>query len=224
MSLVTQDLLDGRDDAQHRGRTSRQRPESVISEGHLLTTGALGSVAVRAFLVSGEDGERHVVTMVYGDIDEHPPLVRVHSRCLYGEVLGSLDCDCLAQLNLAIERFQEEGHGILVYLEQEGRGCGLISKARAYSLREHAGLDTVDAYVELGLPLDARQYSDAALAIKSLGVDSIRLLTNNSRKVEGLANAGVRVERIPHRTVPTVWDRDYLMVKQQKLGHDLALG
>ena len=162
-----------------------------------------------------------VVALMYGNTDTPNPLVRVHSRCLYGEVFGSLECDCLAQIEMAWEVFRIEGAGILVYLEQEGRGCGLLNKARAYRMHEDQALDTVDAYQRLGLPLDARQYVHAAAALARVGHRKVRLLTNNPAKVAGLVQAGIDVERVPIQTAPTAANIEYLEVKAHKLSHYL---
>lgn len=165
-----------------------------------------------------------VTAIVIGDVGKaNAPLVRIHSRCLYGEVFGSLDCDCRAQLELALRLIKEEGTGVFIYLEQEGRGCGLVNKAKAYVLNEKEGLDTVDAYRKLGLDVDARLYSAAAEVLKYLGLKHVRLLTNNPSKVSSLVEAGIFVEQVYLRTKPTHHNIDYLRVKQFKLGHDLGL-
>lgn len=189
---------------------------------HSLNTVALGKVTTAIFQFDGTPSTQ-VVAVIVGDVTSSSPLVRVHSRCLYGEVLGSLDCDCLGQLNLAWERIRDEGCGVLVYLEQEGRGCGLFNKARAYQLQQSAGLDTVEAYESLALPTDARHYDKAAVVLTELGVSQMRLMTNNPLKTAGLEGSGLKVERVPHRIVPTRWNIDYLRVKQEKLGHDLGV-
>jgi len=193
---------------------------------HSLRTNALGDVFVRVFQFEDEFSHTHpVVALTVGNnFDRMVPLVRVHSRCLYGEVFGSLDCDCLPQLQLTWQAFIHEKSGILIYLEQEGRGCGLISKATAYEMRQEEGLDTVEAYRRLGLPLDARQYSTAAVILKELGLDNVRLLTNNPAKISGLVAAGIGVQPVHLRSEPTKWNHDYLVVKQVKLGHDLGFG
>jgi len=165
-----------------------------------------------------------VVALAFGNIHaREAPLVRVHSRCVYGEVFGSLDCDCAAQLKEALGLLESAPGGVLVYLDQEGRGCGLAAKAKAYELWERERVDTVDAYERLGLPRDARLYDGAAAILKALGLMRIRLLTNNPAKVEALEREGIAVERVPLRTKPTPENIDYLRVKQKKLGHDLGV-
>lgn len=196
-----------------------------IGPTHSLRTEALGIVKVHIFeLNEGDAPGQFGITIVKGNIqDVDIPLIRVHSRCLYGEVFGSQDCDCRAQLHLAYDRIQDEGVGALIYLEQEGRGCGLISKAGAYMLKESQELDTVEAYRELGLPLDDRQYYIAAAILRHFGLRRVRLLTNNPAKSTGLVREQIAVEQVLLRTEPTEYNKAYLEVKQLKLGHDLGL-
>ena len=149
---------------------------------------------------------------------ELPWLVRLHSRCLYGEVFGSLDCDCDAQLELACTAMSNVG-GFLVYLEQEGRGAGLFMKARGYELAQKHDLNTVEAYQALGLEPDSRVYHGAATVLRALGVDSVRLLTNNPRKLEALVAEGFSVVREPIYTKPTLENQAYLDTKRDQLGH-----
>ncbi len=146
-------------------------------------------------------------------------LARVHSECWTGETLGSLKCDCRDQLDRAIEAIAKAGRGVVVYLRQEGRGIGLGNKIRAYALQEQ-GADTVEANEQLGFAADLRSYELAAGILADLGVRSVALMTNNPDKVSGLEKAGVRVvERVPHWGTATEHNRDYLEVKQTKLGH-----
>lgn len=166
------------------------------------------------------DGEQHVA-MVKGEIDPDVPLlVRVHSECLTGDVFGSLRCDCGPQLEAALEAVATEGAGVVVYLRgQEGRGIGLAHKLRAYSLQE-SGVDTVDANIRLGLPVDSREYGIGAQILEDLGVGAMRLLTNNPAKYGGLEGFGLNiVERVP--LVPKVnpENLEYLRTKRDKLGH-----
>jgi GTP cyclohydrolase II len=150
------------------------------------------------------------------------PLVRVHSQCLTGDVFTSQRCDCRAQLELSIRKIVKEPSGILLYLPQEGRGIGLINKLKAYELQD-GGLDTVEANRRLGFAADSRDYEFAAEALKALGVNAVRLLSNNPDKVEQLERGGVRVvERIPCRPRTTRHSRAYLRTKKDKLGHLLA--
>jgi GTP cyclohydrolase II len=146
-------------------------------------------------------------------------LVRVHSECWTGEVLHSKKCDCRAQLDLALRMIAEAGRGAVVYLRQEGRGIGLGNKVRAYALQEE-GVDTVDANRLLGFADDARTYDVAAAILSDLGVTSVRLITNNPKKVDGLGAHGVRVvERVPATTEPNEHNADYLAVKARRMGH-----
>ncbi len=147
-------------------------------------------------------------------------LTRVHSECWTGESLGSLRCDCRDQLDRALAAMVAAGQGVLVYLRQEGRGIGLGNKIRAYALQD-AGADTVEANERLGFAADLRSYELAAAILADLGVSSVRLMTNNPDKVAGLEAAGVRVvERVPHWGAGNEFNRDYLKVKQTKLGHE----
>jgi len=150
---------------------------------------------------------------------EQPPLVRVHSECLTGDVFGSRRCDCGDQLQLAMERIAQEGCGAIVYLRQEGRGIGLAHKLHAYALQEQ-GLDTVEANLRLGFDADLRDYYVAAQILRELGWTTVRLLSNNPRKVEGLRRYGIVVaERLPLVVPPTPHNERYLQTKREKLGH-----
>jgi 3,4-dihydroxy 2-butanone 4-phosphate synthase/GTP cyclohydrolase II len=156
---------------------------------------------------------------------KHPnqnPLVRIHSECITGDVFGSCRCDCGYQLQQSLEKIAEEG-GVLVYMRQEGRGIGLANKVKAYALQEQ-GLDTVEANVQLGLPVDQRDYSIAFQILKHLGVDVLRLLTNNPAKVAGLEKYGIVVtERIPLEMPSTEENHRYLKTKKEKMGHFITL-
>jgi 3,4-dihydroxy 2-butanone 4-phosphate synthase/GTP cyclohydrolase II len=164
------------------------------------------------------EGKEHVVSRMDGPID-NPPLVRLHSECLTGDVLGSLRCDCREQLEAALERIGQEGRGLLVYLRQEGRGIGLANKVRAYALQDQ-GLDTVEANLHLGFPVDGRCYRIAAAMLRDQGVTEIRLLTNNPQKVADLEACHIRVvERVPHRIASRDENRRYLQTKAKKMGH-----
>jgi GTP cyclohydrolase II len=151
--------------------------------------------------------------------DQANVLVRVHSECWTSEVLGSLKCDCREQLNAALERVAGEGSGVVVYLRQEGRGIGLGNKIRAYAL-QNSGHDTVEANLALGFEADARTYDIAGGILADLGVRSVRLLTNNPLKVQGLRDAGVTVtERVSHWVAENQHNTEYLAVKRRKMGH-----
>ena len=162
--------------------------------------------------------EEHVA-MVLGDVRGDDVLTRVHSSCFTGEVLGSQRCDCRAQLDAALERIGREGRGVIVYLVQEGRGIGLGNKVRAYQLQDD-GADTVDANLQLGFEADLRSYDLAAGILHDLGVTSVRLMTNNPKKLSGLERAGVAIfAHEPHWVSPTEHSAGYLAAKKAKLGH-----
>ena len=165
-------------------------------------------------------GETEVIAMVRGDVGTaEPVLVRLHSECLTGESLGSLRCDCGEQLSASLDLIGRSGRGVLLYLRHEGRGIGLFDKIRAYALQD-GGLDTVDANVALGLPVDARNYASAAAVLHRLGVRSARVLTNNPAKLRSLAEHGVEVvERVPLEALPNPVSRPYLVTKQRRMGH-----
>jgi GTP cyclohydrolase II len=159
------------------------------------------------------------VALVMGDIHSAPPIVRIHSQCLTGDVFHSLRCDCRLQLELALKTITEAGRGILLYEQQEGRGIGLMAKLKAYELQDQ-GLDTVEANIELGYKADCREFELPAEVLKLLGVHAVRLITNNPEKVEALESAGVRVvERISAAVEPEETFQRYLDVKREKMGH-----
>jgi GTP cyclohydrolase II len=160
-----------------------------------------------------------LVALVMGDIHGAPPIVRIHSQCLTGDVFGSLRCDCRLQLELALSKIAEEGAGILLYEQQEGRGIGLMAKLKAYELQDQ-GLDTVEANVELGYAPDCREYELPAEVLKQLGVKEVRLITNNPEKVAALESAGIAVtERVSAEVAPQESFERYLKTKQEKMGH-----
>ena len=171
---------------------------------------------------SGSDGSRRVeeaVALVMGDVTSAPALVRIHSQCLTGDVFHSLRCDCRQQLELSLSSIAEEGAGVLIYEQQEGRGIGLMAKLQAYELQD-AGLDTVEANERLGFKNDYRDFTLPAEILKALGVKQVRLLSNNPEKVEALERAGVRVvERVPCEVTPSPHAQEYLRTKREKLGH-----
>lgn len=159
------------------------------------------------------------VALVMGDIHSAPPLVRVHSQCLTGDVFGSLRCDCRQQLELALSTIAGEGAGILIYEQQEGRGIGLMPKLQAYELQD-AGLDTVEANERLGFKADHREFALPAEILKALAVHQVRLMSNNPDKVTALERAGIQVvERVPCEVVPSAHAAEYLKTKRDKLGH-----
>src|SRR3984885_1342088 len=159
------------------------------------------------------------VALVMGDIHSGPPIVRIHSQCLTGDVFHSLRCDCRQQFELAMALITDEGRGIMLYEQQEGRGIGLMAKLRAYELQDK-GLDTIEANLELGYEADCRHYELPAEILKQLNVNSVRLITNNPAKVEALELAGVKVvERISAEVPPEPTNERYLQTKREKMGH-----
>jgi 3,4-dihydroxy 2-butanone 4-phosphate synthase/GTP cyclohydrolase II len=203
----------------------RRRTERLVERvaaAHLPTEfGDFDVVGYRSLL-----DNKHHVALVKGNVGEaaetgESVIVRVHSECLTGDVFHSLRCDCGQQLADALERIQTEGLGVLLYLSQEGRGIGLLNKLKAYKLQE-GGFDTVDANLELGLPADLRDYGIGAQILVDLGLQSIRILTNNPKKIVGLEGYGLTVtDQIPIEQVPGEHNRDYLAAKRDKLGHTL---
>ena len=169
---------------------------------------------------SPDGGDEHIA-LIIGSPNGSIPLVRLHSECLTGDVLGSLKCDCGPQLDEAIVKIAASGWGTLLYLRQEGRGIGLINKLRAYQLQDQ-GFDTVDANIRLGFAVDARDFRLAAQMLRLLGQDQIRLLTNNPAKVAGLESAGISVvERVAHSLAPHRHNASYLATKRDRSGHQL---
>jgi GTP cyclohydrolase II len=180
-----------------------------------------GHFRIRGFrLAAGQNGRpEEAVALVMGDIHSAAPLVRIHSQCLTGDVFGSLRCDCRQQLEMALSMIAAEGAGILIYEQQEGRGIGLMPKLQAYELQDQ-GLDTVEANERLGFKADHREFALPAEILKSLGVTTVRLLSNNPEKVSALERAGIAVrERVPCEVAPNAQTQEYLRVKKEKLGH-----
>lgn len=192
-------------------------PEPITATGRANLPTRFGDFDVAAF----EDGTgREHLAILKGEVQgAEDLLVRLHSRCVTGEVFHSRRCDCGAQLEHALRRIEEEGRGVLVYLDQEGRGVGLVNKIRAYALQDD-GADTVEANRELGLPEDARDYGAAADLLQVLGVESVRLLTNNPDKVHRLQEEGVAVtDREPIVVGRNEENVAYLETKRQEMGH-----
>ncbi|MFT7582036.1 MAG: 3,4-dihydroxy 2-butanone 4-phosphate synthase/GTP cyclohydrolase II [Myxococcota bacterium] len=199
----------------------RMATESFVTQRHqtLLPT-AHGEFVVRAF-ENTLNGRQHLALSLGSIRTSEPILVRLHSECLTGDVFGSRRCDCGLQLEEALRRIRAEGRGVVLYMRQEGRGIGLANKLRAYSLQD-VGRDTVEANVELGLPIDQRDYSVAAQMLLALGVHRVRLMTNNPRKVAGITRGGVIVTaRENIEITPGTDNAGYLKTKKDKLGHML---
>lgn len=193
----------------------------IASRAHLPVAAAQDAeiVAFRAL----DDLREHVALVIGTQDGDRPPLVRLHSECLTGDILGSLKCDCGPQLDAALRAMADEagqgGWGVLLYLRQEGRGIGLVNKLRAYRLQD-LGFDTVDANNRLGLPTEARDFPVAARMLDLLGVRAIRLMTNNPAKVSALQEVGVDViERVPHQLPPNPHNARYLDTKRDRTGH-----
>ena len=198
----------------------RQQPSVEIVARAKLPLEDMPPTQIVAFRAS-DDGQEHVA-LVVGAFGGQPPLVRLHSECLTGDVFGSLKCDCGPQLKEALHIIGTAGGGVLLYLRQEGRGIGLANKIRAYSLQDR-GLDTVDANQRLGFADDERDYGHAAAMLRALGIDTVRLLTNNPSKLTGLEAAGINVaERVPHHMPANPHNADYLATKRKKSGHLLG--
>lgn len=201
-------------------RMRHEKLVSVVARTKLPTRhGVFQAIAYKS---ATEDGEH--LALVYGDIQtDEPVLVRVHSECLTGDVLGSQRCDCGEQLDEALKRITEEGRGVLVYMRQEGRGIGFHNKLKAYALQD-TGLDTVEANICLGFKEDLRDYGTGAQILADLGLHNIVLLTNNPRKVVGLEGYGLTVVKtMPIIIEPNEHNRRYLETKQKKMGHMLKL-
>ena len=191
--------------------------ERVVSTNLPTAFGDFVAVGYRSLV-----DNKHHVALVKGDVAGKPDvLVRVHSECLTGDVFHSLRCDCGEQLESALAMIEREGMGVLLYLSQEGRGIGLLNKLRAYKLQEE-GLDTVEANLRLGLPADLRDYGIGAQILADLGLSSIRILTNNPKKISGMAGYGLSVsDQIPIQHLPNPHNEAYLRAKRERLGHTL---
>jgi GTP cyclohydrolase II len=196
---------------------SEAAPEVELVARAKLPLDGLPDAQIAAFRAS-DDGQEHVA-LVIGAFGGTPPLTRLHSECLTGDVFGSLKCDCGPQLKEALKFIGDAGGGVLLYLRQEGRGIGLANKLRAYALQDR-GLDTVDANRRLGFADDERDYAHAAAMLRALGIDRVRLLSNNPAKVEGLQAAGIDVvQRVAHQMPANPHNADYLATKRKKSGH-----
>jgi 3,4-dihydroxy 2-butanone 4-phosphate synthase/GTP cyclohydrolase II len=173
----------------------------------------------RLIAFPGDSEDKENLALIMGNLDGNI-LVRIHSECFTGDVLHSMRCDCGEQLDLAMEKIAKEGSGIIVYLRQEGRGIGLVNKLKAYNLQDE-GMDTVEANIALGFGAELRDYRGATAILKSLGIKTIKLMTNNPAKVEELRKDGFDVEQITHRTEANDENREYLRTKASKMNHKL---
>ncbi len=201
----------------------RRRTEKLVekvAEARLPTRyGKFRAIAYKSTI----DPDEHVA-LVMGEVaGEEPVLVRAHSECLTGDVFGSLRCDCGDQIDLAMQAIAQEGKGVFLYMRQEGRGIGFHNKLKAYALQDQ-GLDTVEANRRLGFPADLRDYGIGAQILSDLGIKNLRLLTNNPKKVVGLEGYGLKVvETVPLIAPPNPYNRQYLVAKQEKMGHRLGM-
>jgi len=180
-----------------------------------------GQFRIMGFEGAAIDGKpaETAVALIMGEVTSTPPLVRIHSQCLTGDVFGSLRCDCRQQLELALSMIALAGSGVLVYEQQEGRGIGLMAKLQAYELQDR-GLDTVEANERLGFKADHREFALPAAVLRALGISAVRLLSNNPDKVAALEKAGIRVvERVPCEVESHAHSEHYLKTKKEKLGH-----
>jgi len=185
-----------------------------------------GKFRIHGFRATFGEGKNarveEAVALVMGDVHSEPPLVRIHSQCLTGDVFASLRCDCRQQLEMALAMIAENKAGVLIYEQQEGRGIGLMAKLQAYELQD-GGLDTVEANEKLGFKADHREFTLPAEMFKALGIKSVRLLSNNPDKIAALERAGIKVvERVPCEVSPSTHAEKYMKTKKKKLGHMLG--
>ena len=214
--MTTAYLNSMRKSAQHRGI------RRVVST-HLPTVfGVFDLIGFEG--VNKVKGERETaLVMMLGDLQDWVPLLRIHSQCLTGEVLGSLRCDCRGQLEFAMSTIAEQGSGLVIYLHQEGRGIGLMAKLQAYALQDQ-GLDTIEANEALGFDADCRDFGLAVAVLHELKVRQVRLMTNNPQKVEALTKGGIEViELIACQAPPSPYALSYLRTKKEKMGHSLTI-
>ena len=204
--------------------TAQTGPLWRIASTRLPTkSGMFDAIGYERDISNGTRWVETALALVMGDLTERVPLLRIHSQCFTGEVLGSLRCDCGGQLELAMQAIAQEGRGLVIYEYQEGRGIGLMAKLQAYELQD-AGIDTIEANHALGFKADFRDFGLAAAILHDLHISRVRLLTNNPRKVRSLSDARIEVvERLPCEVGPTAHSLAYLQTKKQKMGHALRL-
>jgi len=204
--------------------TAQTGPLWRIASTRLPTkSGMFDAIGYERDISNGTRWVETALALVMGDLTERVPLLRIHSQCFTGEVLGSLRCDCGGQLELAMQAIAQEGRGLVIYEYQEGRGIGLMAKLQAYELQD-AGIDTIEANHALGFKADFRNFGLAAAILHDLRIPRVRLLTNNPRKVRALSDGGIEVvERLPCEVGPTAHSLVYLQTKKQRMGHTLAL-
>jgi 3,4-dihydroxy-2-butanone 4-phosphate synthase/GTP cyclohydrolase II len=202
---------------------AQERTVRIASARMPTKWGVFKALAFEREMATETQRAESALALVLGDPTKGAPLVRIHSQCFTGEMLGSLRCDCQAQLEIAMRAIAKEGRGVVIYEQKEGRGIGLMAKVRAYALQD-TGLDTVEANEALGFPADCRDYSFPAAILHELGVGRIRLLTNNPHKIRAMSDSGIEVvERLPCEVAPTPHSLAYLRAKKDKMGHELSL-
>ena len=210
-----------------KGRTNMTPTSTVrrvVSTRMPTRWGAFRIVGFERVILNGSRRVESALAMILGDLTVGSPLLRIHSQCFTGEVLGSLRCDCNDQLEIAMQAIAKEGRGQVIYEYQEGRGIGLMAKLQAYALQD-SGLDTVDANHALGFKADCRDFRLPAAILHELGIGRVRLLSNNPHKARALSEAGIEVvERLPCEAAPTAHSLPYLRAKKEKMGHALSLG
>jgi GTP cyclohydrolase II len=184
--------------------------------------GMFDAIGFERDISNGTQRVETALAIVMGDLSKGAPLLRIHSQCVTGELLGSLRCDCRDQLEMAMQAIAEEGRGLVIYEYQEGRGIGLMAKLEAYELQD-AGLDTVEANHALGFKADCRDFSLSAAIVRDVGVKRVRLLSNNPRKASALAENGIEVIPVPCEAPPNQYSFAYLSTKKERMGHALSL-
>ncbi len=202
---------------------AKEKTVRRVATTHLPTKwGVFKTIGFERDILPGSGGRETAVAIILGNLTDGSPLVRIHSECFTGEVLGSLRCDCNDQLDLAMRAIASEGRGLVIYEHQEGRGIGLMAKLRAYALQDE-GLDTVEANRALGFEDDARDFGLSVAILRELGLDRVRLLTNNPNKVRALIDGGLEAEQLSCEAAPNSHSLAYLRTKKERMGHQLKL-